>query len=253
MCGIAGVYGSEAVVKACALMLGQLERGVKGAGVAYWLNGRLSVVKAPIHPVKFIFDNPSLLRVTSRVAIAHNRQPAGSGVSFENTHPFLACSGRFALIHNGVSWNYYHERERMTRVHTVKGQTDSELIMHKLEEYARNGGLVHGFERLYNDNVMGAFLVLTVGGALYAARDNMYPLHMYVDGVSVMFASSAKAFECVGVEAKSVEALKDFEVVVVREGRVKRYTLSVTRSYGYDVNYGYNYNRFYGLGYYFFP
>jgi len=239
MCGIAGVYGDNALSRAIALMMGQLERGTQGCGVAYICNKALYVVKAPIHPVRFVFNKLELLKVDAKVAIAHNRQPSIGRVCKGNTHPFVSCDKRFVLIHNGSSLNYANERKELAKTHRFEGETDSELIMHKLEEYARRYGLIEGFERVYRDGANGAFLALTTGGKIYAARDATYPLHMYAKDGLVMLASSKGAFEAVGVALSKVEAVEDYEAVSIIQGKVKRYRLDVPRESGRYVVYYY--------------
>jgi len=56
-------------------------------------------------------------------------------VTERNAHPHLDCSGRLALIHNGIVSNYGPLRERLGRAgHRFTSETDTEVVAHLVEE-----------------------------------------------------------------------------------------------------------------------
>jgi glucosamine--fructose-6-phosphate aminotransferase (isomerizing) len=194
MCGIDAVFGKNAVLKALLITLGQLERGEKGTGVAYIRKERIKVVKEPISPMKFFIEKHYLAYAMSKVAIAHNRNPSQGSVSYENTHPFLSCDKSFVLAHNGTIWNH-DEAERMKKLgHKIQGKTDSEILVHELEEYLKESdSFVEALNKLINNNLNGAIVILTKQGEIYATKKGVEPLnYAEVDG-DVYVASSPTA------------------------------------------------------------
>lgn len=70
----------------------------------------------------------------ARLALGHTRWATHGGVTEANAHPHLDCRSRFALIHNGIVENYAELGGRLTRQHTFLSQTDTEVMVHLLEE-----------------------------------------------------------------------------------------------------------------------
>ncbi len=70
---------------------------------------------------------------TSKMGIGHTRWATHGGVTFSNAHPHLDCSGKLALIHNGIVDNY-QDLEKKIKGHKLAGQTDSEIITHLIEK-----------------------------------------------------------------------------------------------------------------------
>lgn len=68
-------------------------------------------------------------------AIGHNRW-ATTGVPNQlNAHPHFDCSGKMAIVHNGIVENYGELKEFMlSRGHVISSETDTELIVHLIEE-----------------------------------------------------------------------------------------------------------------------
>src|SRR3989338_239407 len=69
----------------------------------------------------------------SNMGIGHARWATHGGVTVANAHPHFDCSGKLALIHNGIVDNY-QELEKKIKGHKLIGQTDSEIIAHLIEK-----------------------------------------------------------------------------------------------------------------------
>ena len=69
----------------------------------------------------------------SNMGIGHTRWATHGGVTVANAHPHFDCSGKLALIHNGIVDNY-QELEKKIKGHKLIGQTDSEIIVHLIEK-----------------------------------------------------------------------------------------------------------------------
>ena len=70
----------------------------------------------------------------SRTALGHTRWATHGGVTRANAHPHVDCSGRFALIHNGIVENYQELGASLREGHHFLSQTDTEVLVHLLEE-----------------------------------------------------------------------------------------------------------------------
>lgn len=77
----------------------------------------------------------SLPRLEGTVGISHTRWATCGKPSKENAHPFLDCSKKFALVHNGIIENHSAlRRELEAGGHKFTSETDTEVLVHLLEE-----------------------------------------------------------------------------------------------------------------------
>jgi glucosamine--fructose-6-phosphate aminotransferase (isomerizing) len=221
MCGISGVYGFHAPWKATLITLGQLERGTQGSGVAYTCSNRLEVIKEPIHPVAFLDMYYSRLLARSMVAIGHNRQPSIGKVCYVNTHPFMACDGSFALVHNGHTVNGDLAKQLKSEGHRIQGETDSEVLCHLVEKlYHVHGNMANALYVLDEYEFSGAILVLMRDGRIFGFKDDFYPLWVGRSRSEVYLASTQKAIESLVGRAVNCTEVKPWQIVVVSRGKV---------------------------------
>ncbi len=138
MCGIFGYLGSRTDAAVITLeALKKLEyRGYDSWGVAYQVDGGQLFVEKQVGKIG---DAVIQQKRSSGAAIGHTRWATHGGVTQLNAHPHLDCSGKLAVVHNGIVENYQALKEELvTKGHHFISETDSEVIVHLIEEAAKN-------------------------------------------------------------------------------------------------------------------
>jgi len=132
MCGIVGYVGRRKALPILIDCLKRLEyRGYDSAGIAIVGNGiQICKDKGEIRQLEKIL--PDLEGV---LGIAHTRWATHGQPTKENAHPFLDCSGKMALVHNGIIENFVSLEEELKREgHIFTSQTDTESVVHLVEK-----------------------------------------------------------------------------------------------------------------------
>ena len=175
MCGIFGYVGKDANASQVVLEgLRKLEyRGYDSWGIAVRRNGAAVFEKA----VGKIGQARTTLP-PSTIGLGHTRWATHGGVTRENAHPHLDCSGTLAVIHNGIIENYQElRREVLAAGHSLKSATDTEVVAHLIEDELRRqppaadglfAATLAAFRRLEGLNAIA--LLDTRGQRLIAAK-----------------------------------------------------------------------------------
>lgn len=135
MCGIFAVVNDDSVMAAQTTLDGlkKLEyRGYDSWGIAIKpVEG--NELKIEKHIGKIGEATTSLPKAS--IAIGHTRWATHGGVTDANAHPHLDCTGKLAVIHNGIVENYQTIKEELTKKgHRFISETDTEIIAHLIEE-----------------------------------------------------------------------------------------------------------------------
>lgn len=223
MCGIFGYIGKKK--KPASLILEGLKsleyRGYDSWGIVVIADGKL---KRERHVGK-IGEAETILPETT-TGMGHTRWATHGGVTVANAHPHFDCSGRFAVIHNGIIENEKELRKILVKKgHKFTSQTDTETIVHLLEEVVKsnkknNSSLVDQV-RLVISKLEGAFAIGVIdrdraeeivlarfGGPLVVGMTDGYKL----------FASDPTALLPF---TKNVIYLKDREIVWITPDRIE--------------------------------
>ncbi|GBC71694.1 Glutamine--fructose-6-phosphate aminotransferase [isomerizing] [Candidatus Calditenuaceae archaeon HR02] len=97
------------------------------------------------------------------VGIAHTRWATHGAPTAVNAHPHTDCSGRIAIVHNGVIENYLAlKKELLDLDHSLASRTDSEVIAHLVEEYLRRGEQLEQAFRRALQRLEGSYAVALV-------------------------------------------------------------------------------------------
>jgi len=136
MCGITGYVGRRPAVETAIQNLKRLEyRGYDSAGVAFAHERGIEILKAEgkIVNLEAVINGTA---AHSQVAVAHTRWATHGRPNETNAHPHSDCSGKVAVVHNGIVENYAELRtELKAKGHEFASETDTEVIAHLIEEY----------------------------------------------------------------------------------------------------------------------
>ena len=136
MCGVVGYTG---IKQASAWLLDGLQtleyRGYDSAGIQVVSpSGNLHGVKCAGR-VTTLRERASVANLNGTCGIGHTRWATHGAPTDRNAHPHLDCSGRIAVVHNGIIENFQElRRELMIAGHEFRSETDSEVIAHLVEE-----------------------------------------------------------------------------------------------------------------------
>lgn len=138
MCGIVGYIGKRQAQPLLLGCLGRLEyRGYDSCGIAI-LGSSTEVYKDAVRVKELEKASPQF---AGTAGIAHTRWATHGEPSRINAHPHCDCTGKIAVVHNGVIQNYQQLRQQLTgEGHNLVSETDTEVIPHLIEKYY-NGDL----------------------------------------------------------------------------------------------------------------
>lgn len=216
MCGIVGYTGDKA---ACPVILSSLKkleyRGYDSCGVAV-NDGGVAVYKDALRVEALSMIVPRLAGTTG---IGHTRWATHGGPSKINAHPHLDCSGKIAVVHNGVITNYSElKQELIEKGHLFSSETDTEVIPHLVEDYYK-GNLLLAVQKALK-KITGSYAIAVIRSGepemIVAKKDS--PLVIGVGDGEHYIASDVSAF--LDYTDRAVY-LEDGQVAVITKENVK--------------------------------
>ena len=136
MCGIIGYIGTNRNATAIVLDgLSKVEyRGYDSVGIGILQDNSLLIRKKNGRLADLIASMGEL--PPSHIGIGHTRWATHGVPSDHNAHPHSDCTGKFAVVHNGIIENYSSLRKRLvSQGHDFTSDTDTEVIGHLLESH----------------------------------------------------------------------------------------------------------------------
>ena len=161
MCGIVGYIGNK---QACEIILKGLKRleyrGYDSAGVAL-LNGDLRVYKKQ-GKVLDLEESLNGKNIEGTIGMGHTRWATHGEPNDKNAHPHQSPTGDLSVIHNGIIENYATLKEGLLqRGHTFKSDTDTEVLIHLIEDIMKNANLsLQDAVRAALSQVVGAYAIV---------------------------------------------------------------------------------------------
>lgn len=152
----------------------------------------------------------------STLAFGHTRWATHGGVTDINAHPHLDCSGTIALIHNGIFENYEEIKKKLaTRGHHFRSETDTEVAVHLIENYAKTMIFTKAVQKAFNDmKGLNAIIVLDVKNHTLIAARNGSPLVVgFGDGENFLASDAAALLP----HTKQVHYLEDDQIAIIAD------------------------------------
>ncbi|HEV8527907.1 MAG TPA: glutamine--fructose-6-phosphate transaminase (isomerizing), partial [Actinomycetes bacterium] len=157
----------------------------------------------------------------STTGMGHTRWATHGAPTDRNAHPHIDCTGRVAVIHNGIIENFAALREDLTKArHELRSDTDTEVVAHLLEDvYAITGGDLGEAMRQVCSQLTGAFTLVAVHAdapdVVVGARRNSPLVVGRGDGENFL-ASDVAAF--IAHTRRAIELGQDQVVELRRDG-----------------------------------
>lgn len=232
MCGIFGYVGSR--TDAAQVVFDGLKaleyRGYDSWGVAAVASrpglGRETItVKKKIGKIgdANVDDMPE-----SSFAFGHTRWATHGGVTQANAHPHLDCTGTIALIHNGIFENYEDVKQTLVKKgHRFISETDTEVIVHLIEEYAKRMLFTKAVQRAFNEmEGLNAIIAMDArDGHLVAARNGSPLVVGFGDGENFLASDAAALVP----HTKQVYFLEDEEMAIIGVGGIMVFNVKTGR------------------------
>ena len=217
MCGIVAYIGTKQAYPILIKGLQRLEyRGYDSAGVALH-NGAVNIYKRK-GKVQELLDFAENLDTTGTLGIGHTRWATHGKPDNVNAHPHPSSNGRLTIVHNGIIENYAQIKVALEKLgHVFVSQTDTEVLVHLIEEIQKEGGNLPIEEavRIALNRVVGAYAIVVIDkeepNKLVAARKGS-PLVVGVGKNEFFLASDATP---IVEHTKKVIYVNDEEVVTV--------------------------------------
>ncbi|MCR4392918.1 MAG: glutamine--fructose-6-phosphate transaminase (isomerizing) [Dehalococcoidales bacterium] len=221
MCGIAGYIGYRQAQPVILKALKRLEyRGYDSCGMAI-LGKALNLFK----------DKDRVNDLQSRapffegnVGIGHTRWATHGEPSVKNAHPHVDCTGKIAVVHNGVITNYQELKDQLiSEGHRFTSETDTEVIPHLIEKYY-GGDFESAVKRAVKD-LMGSYAlaIISENHQILIACKKGSPLVIGKGDGETMVASDLPAIldytnRVIYLEDDELAVITDREVAVEKNG-----------------------------------
>lgn len=222
MCGIFGYVGKiDSAPKIILEGLKLLEyRGYDSWGIAMKTKSQKPKAKSKFAVEKYIGKidksnlKSSIINRKSLLAIGHTRWATHGGVTQENAHPHLDCTGKIAVVHNGIVENFQDLKDKLIeKGHKFSSQTDTEVIAHLIEENFKKEGFVSSVRDAFNSlKGLNAIVVANSSSSQIIAAKNGSPLIVGVGKKEYYIAS-----DTVGIlkHTKNVVFLEDNQMAIL--------------------------------------
>jgi glucosamine--fructose-6-phosphate aminotransferase (isomerizing) len=218
MCGIVGYIGNKKAYPVIVKGLSRLEyRGYDSAGVALFDNNEKINIYKRQGKVQDLVDFIGDQSTEGSVGIGHTRWATHGLPNDVNAHPHFSGDGNIVLVHNGIIENYDILKKELTnRGHEFVSETDTEVLVHLIEELKNKGNLtIEEAVRMALSEVHGAYAIVVLSkdepNKIIAARKSS-PLVIGLGEDEYYLASDATPI----VEyTKNVVYLEDEQIAII--------------------------------------
>ncbi len=226
MCGIVAYIGKENCRDIILEGLKRLEyRGYDSAGIAI-LNTNTDDGEPAVEIIKEagkIRDMEALAvksKIDGKCGIGHTRWATHGEPTAVNAHPHKDCTGKIALVHNGIIENYEQLREELkSQGHNFLSETDTEVLPHLLEKYY-DGDLLAAMQELVK-RIKGSGAIAAISSHCPDEIIGARIASPLIAGVSKMGNFLASDMPAVLKHTRKFLIINDYETVRLTEGGVE--------------------------------
>ncbi|HFI0295025.1 TPA: glutamine--fructose-6-phosphate transaminase (isomerizing) [Streptococcus suis] len=220
MCGIVGVVGNTNATDILIQGLEKLEyRGYDSAGIFVTGGEQAHLVKA----VGRIAELSAKVgdKTEGTTGIGHTRWATHGKPTENNAHPHTSQTAGHILVHNGVIENYAEIKEEYLAGHDLKGQTDTEIAVHLIGQFAEEGlSTLESFKKaLHIIQGSYAFALIDANDAdtIYVAKNKSPLLIGLGDGYNMVCSDAMAMIR----ETSEYMEIHDKELVIVKKDSVE--------------------------------
>ncbi len=219
MCGIVAYIGKQEAFPIILKGLKRLEyRGYDSSGIAVQKDGELNIFKKQGKVAEleaYVADKDT----SGTIGIGHTRWATHGEPNDVNAHPHGSGNEKFALVHNGIIENYAILKEELiTRGHTFKSDTDTEVLMHLIEEIkSQQDCSLFRAVRLALNEVHGAYAIVVI------SKDNPDELIAARKSSPLVIGIGKNEYFCASDATPIVEFTKN--VVYLEDGEIASLSL----------------------------
>lgn len=234
MCGIVGYVGARDASPILLDGLRRLEyRGYDSAGIALLApDGKIEIRKSE-GKLKRLMDLLNGRAPVGTLGLGHTRWATHGAPNDTNAHPHRDCTGRLAVVHNGIIENYAELREELrARGHVFTTETDTEVLAHLVEEELASpptpwgvGGEVIGAVQRALKRVRGTYaigVIDRINPELLIGARHFSPLVVGMGCGENFIASDIPALL---PHTKRVVLIEDGEIAALTRDTIRLYTL----------------------------
>jgi glucosamine--fructose-6-phosphate aminotransferase (isomerizing) len=221
MCGIVGYVGPRDAAPILLEGLRRLEyRGYDSAGIAILTDDGKVFIEKKAGKLTNLTDHLNGDAPAGHPGIGHTRWATHGQPNDENAHPHTDCTGKLALIHNGIIENYAEIKDRLVSLgHRFSSETDTEVLVHLIE--TKYAGDLTDAVRLALNEVRGAYAI----GVMHTDHPNR------IVGARMNVPLIVGLGEGEGFLASDVPAILEHtkNVIILHEGDIAEVTPEGTR------------------------
>ena len=219
MCGIVAYLGPKNAYEIVIKGLQRLEyRGYDSSGVAIHNTKSVNIYKQK-GKVQDLIDYADEKDTEGNLAIGHTRWATHGLPNNVNAHPHQSGDHKISLVHNGIIENYsILKKELEQRGHKFKSETDTEVLVHLIEEIHKNSKYdLFDAVRLALNEVIGAYAIVIIN------NENPYELIAARKSSPLVVGIGEGEYFCASDATPIVEYTKN--VVYLEDGEIAQISL----------------------------